>query len=101
MGSPDGKTFFIQNCNRAVFLSLLYIGIGCKIGGFLTVFSSQLSVYALCMLTFERWYSIRKALYTTKLTYTTTVKIMAVGWIYSITMATMPLLGISSYTTTR
>ncbi|XP_025407584.1 lutropin-choriogonadotropic hormone receptor-like isoform X2 [Sipha flava] len=75
-------------------------GVGCKIGGFLTVFSSQLSVFALCLLTIERWYSIRKALYTNKMTFASTVKIMAFGWVYSIVMATMPLLGISSYSTT-
>ncbi|XP_022166335.1 lutropin-choriogonadotropic hormone receptor-like isoform X2 [Myzus persicae] len=75
-------------------------GVGCKIGGFLTVFSSQLSVFALCLLTIERWYSIRKALYTNKMTFASTVRIMAFGWVYSIVMATMPLLGISSYSTT-
>ncbi|XP_026816863.1 lutropin-choriogonadotropic hormone receptor-like isoform X1 [Rhopalosiphum maidis] len=75
-------------------------GVGCKIGGFLTVFSSQLSVFALCLLTIERWYSIRRALYTNKMTFASTVRIMAFGWVYSIVMATMPLLGISSYSTT-
>ncbi|KAF0773538.1 lutropin-choriogonadotropic hormone receptor-like, partial [Aphis craccivora] len=75
-------------------------GVGCKIGGFLTVFSSQLSVFALCLLTLERWYSIRRALYTNKMTFASTVRIMAFGWVYSIVMATMPLLGISSYSTT-
>ncbi|XP_060858786.1 lutropin-choriogonadotropic hormone receptor-like isoform X2 [Metopolophium dirhodum] len=75
-------------------------GVGCKIGGFLTVFSSQLSVFALCLLTIERWYSIRRALYTNKMTFASTVRIMAFGWVYSIAMATMPLLGISSYSTT-
>ncbi|XP_050529471.1 lutropin-choriogonadotropic hormone receptor-like isoform X3 [Daktulosphaira vitifoliae] len=75
-------------------------GVGCKVGGFLTVFSSQLSVFALCLLTIERWFSIRRALYTNKLTFPSAVKIMAIGWVYSLAMASLPLMGISSYSTT-
>ncbi|XP_050438466.1 lutropin-choriogonadotropic hormone receptor-like [Adelges cooleyi] len=75
-------------------------GVGCKIGGFLTVFSSQLSVFALCLLTIERWFSIRRALYTNKLTFSSAAKLMAIGWTYSLFMAALPLMGVSSYSTT-
>ncbi|VVC37554.1 GPCR, rhodopsin-like, 7TM,Leucine-rich repeat,Leucine-rich repeat domain, L domain-like,G protein- [Cinara cedri] len=90
----------ISKDNYFNYASTWQYGIGCKIGGFLAVFSSQLSIFTLCMLTVERWFSIRRALYTTKLSFTSTVRIMAIGWIYSIVMAALPLMGISSYSTT-
>lgn len=81
--------------------SFLFSGIGCKISGFLTIFSSQLSVFLLCLLTVERWYAIKMALYLNRFTFRRTVLITIIGWLYAIIMATLPLIGISSYTTTR
>ncbi|KAL1129836.1 hypothetical protein AAG570_012780 [Ranatra chinensis] len=75
-------------------------GPGCKVAGFLTVFASQLSLFTLCLLTVERWFTIRHALYANRLDHKLASKIMILGWIYALTMATLPLLGLSSYSST-
>jgi hypothetical protein len=84
---------------------LRYIAIsgpGCQIAGFLTVFASELSIYTLTVITSERWYAITYALHLDKrLRLMTAFKVMAAGWLYAITMATLPLLGISGYSKTR
>ncbi|XP_024081064.1 lutropin-choriogonadotropic hormone receptor-like isoform X2 [Cimex lectularius] len=75
-------------------------GYGCRIAGFLTVFASQLSLFTLCVLTIERWFAIRHALYSNIIDIKLAFKIMASGWIYSLTMAILPLCGVSSYSNT-
>jgi hypothetical protein len=76
--------------------------LGCKIAGFLTVFASELSIFTLAVITSERWYAITYALHLDKrLKLCMAAKIMGVGWIYALTMATLPLLGISGYSKTR
>jgi thyroid stimulating hormone receptor len=77
-------------------------GAGCQVTGFLTVFASQLSIYTLSILTLERWFAITYAIYLNKrLKLRAAARIMAAGWTYSVTMAALPLFGISSYSTTR
>ncbi|KAJ4437218.1 hypothetical protein ANN_17353 [Periplaneta americana] len=74
---------------------------GCQVAGFLTVFASELSIYTLAVITSERWYAITYALHLNKrLRLSTAGKVMAAGWIYAVTMATLPLLGISGYSKT-
>ncbi|KAK7590608.1 hypothetical protein V9T40_002221 [Parthenolecanium corni] len=75
-------------------------GMGCKTAGFLTIFSSQLSIFTLCFLTIERWFTIKKALYAQKLSLLKTIYFVGCGWIFSLLMAALPLSGISSYSTT-
>ncbi|XP_065339426.1 lutropin-choriogonadotropic hormone receptor-like isoform X2 [Cloeon dipterum] len=76
-------------------------GYGCQVAGFLTVFASELSIFTLTLITSERWYAITYALHLDKrLKLFSAAKIMALGWLYSITMATLPLLGISGYSKT-
>lgn len=73
---------------------------GCQTAGFLTVFSSELSVYTLSVITLERWYAISHAIHLTKrLKMRQACAIMAVGWLYAISMATLPLAGVSGYGT--
>uniref|UniRef100_A0A0A9WHR4 Thyrotropin receptor n=1 Tax=Lygus hesperus TaxID=30085 RepID=A0A0A9WHR4_LYGHE len=72
-------------------------GVGCKVAGFLTIFSCQLSFFTLSLLTVERWFSIKRALYSNLLDTKITTMIMTCGWFYSLLMATLPLLGVSSY----
>ncbi|XP_074000023.1 follicle-stimulating hormone receptor-like isoform X2 [Rhodnius prolixus] len=73
-------------------------GLGCQIAGFLTVFSSELSILTLTVITCERWYTITYAIHMNKrLKLSTAVKIMAAGWIYAIIMALLPLVGVSGY----
>ncbi|KAF4522241.1 hypothetical protein B566_EDAN009085 [Ephemera danica] len=77
-------------------------GLGCQIAGFLTVFASELSIFTLTVITSERWYAITYALHLDKrLKLGMAARIMAFGWIYSLAMATLPLLGISGYSKTR
>ncbi|XP_068082077.1 lutropin-choriogonadotropic hormone receptor-like [Anabrus simplex] len=76
-------------------------GPGCHVSGFLTVFACELSIYTLTVITSERWYAITHALHLDKrLRLNMAVRVMAVGWLYSLSMAALPLLGISSYSKT-
>lgn len=64
--------------------------------------SSELSIFTLAVITVERWYTITYAIHLNRrLRLSTAVRIMALGWIYSITMALFPLMGVSSYSKTR
>lgn len=84
-----------------IHVILFMLGAGCKIAGFITVFASELSIYTLTVITLERWFAITFAIQLNKrLKLGWAVRIMVAGWIYSIIMASMPLLGISSYTKT-
>ncbi|CAH1730131.1 unnamed protein product [Chironomus riparius] len=77
-------------------------GIGCKTAGWLTVFAGNLSVFTLTIITVERWFAITHAIYLNKrLKHRKAYCIMICGWLYSITMAIMPLFGISNYSSTR
>lgn len=76
-------------------------GSGCKAAGFLTVFASHLSIFTLTIITLERWFAITYAIYLNKrLKLRTAAKIMIFGWIYSATMASLPLFGVSNYSST-
>lgn len=71
---------------------------GCQAAGFLTVFSCELSIFTLTIITLERWYAISHAIHLTKrLRIRQAMIFMAFGWLYAIFMAHLPLVGISSY----
>ncbi|XP_071436448.1 lutropin-choriogonadotropic hormone receptor isoform X3 [Pithys albifrons albifrons] len=73
-------------------------GSGCSTAGFFTVFASELSVYTLTVITVERWHTITYAMQLDrKLRLRHAVPIMLGGWIFSILIAVLPLLGVSSY----
>jgi len=77
-------------------------GAGCKVAGFLTVFASHLSVFTLTIITIERWMAITHALYLNKrIKLRPAAIIMCGGWIFSIIMSSLPLFGISNYSSTR
>nr|XP_032820633.1 lutropin-choriogonadotropic hormone receptor [Petromyzon marinus] len=73
-------------------------GLGCRLAGFLTVFSSELSVFTLTVITVERWHTI---IYTMRLdrkvSSAQAVTIMASAWALALVLAALPLAGISSY----
>nr|XP_022902610.1 follicle-stimulating hormone receptor-like [Onthophagus taurus] len=76
-------------------------GIGCQMAGFLTMFASQLSIFTLTVLTVERWFAIAYAIYLTRrIRLGVAAKIMVAGWLYSILMAAIPLMGVSNYSST-
>ncbi|XP_052103479.1 lutropin-choriogonadotropic hormone receptor-like [Mytilus californianus] len=71
---------------------------GCQAAGFLSVFSCELSIFTLTIITLERWYAISHAIHLTKrLRIRQAMIFMAFGWLYSLFMAHLPLVGISSY----
>ncbi|KAJ7401315.1 Lutropin-choriogonadotropic hormone receptor [Pitangus sulphuratus] len=73
-------------------------GSGCSTAGFFTVFASELSVYTLTVITVERWHTITYAMQLDrKLRLRHAVPIMLAGWVFSILIAVLPLLGVSSY----
>ncbi|XP_027013748.2 lutropin-choriogonadotropic hormone receptor-like [Tachysurus fulvidraco] len=74
-------------------------GTGCGVAGFLTVFSSELSIYTLTMITIERWHTITHAMQMSRrLRLRHMITMMAIGWGFSLLMALLPVLGVSSYT---
>ena len=79
----------------------MFAGIGCKVAGFVSIFSSQLSIFILTFVTVERWFTIKRALYMNRLNFGKTSVIIIFGWLNALVMAAMPLLGISSYSSTR
>lgn len=71
---------------------------GCQLAGFLGVLSSELSVYTLTVITLERNYAIIHAMNLNKrLSLRHAAYIMAVGWMFALTMAILPLTGVSDY----
>ncbi|XP_071524321.1 uncharacterized protein [Panulirus ornatus] len=70
----------------------------CQVAGFLGVLSSELSVYTLAVITLERNYAITHAMHLQKrLSLRQAAYIMIIGWIFAITMAVLPLAGVSDY----
>ena len=73
-------------------------GAGCKITGFLAVFSTELSVYTLTVITVERFFAIVYAMEVNyRLSLRKAVKIMISGWLFAFLMAVIPLAGVNSY----
>nr|XP_057914998.1 lutropin-choriogonadotropic hormone receptor-like [Doryrhamphus excisus] len=73
-------------------------GPGCGIAGFLTMFSCELSVYTLTVISLERWYTIVNALdFNKRLCMHRVANIMLAGWIFSLLVAALPLVGVNSY----
>ncbi|XP_062375082.1 lutropin-choriogonadotropic hormone receptor-like [Sardina pilchardus] len=73
-------------------------GPGCQVAGFLTVFASELSVYTLTLITLERWHTITHAMEMDRRLKLRHVALMiAGGWAFSLLVALLPVLGVSSY----
>ncbi|KAG9282531.1 thyrotropin receptor [Astyanax mexicanus] len=73
-------------------------GPGCTLAGFFSVFASELSVYTLTIITLERWHAINFAMrLDQKLRMSHACAVMFGGWLFSLLLALMPVLGISSY----
>ena len=73
---------------------------GCRIAGFLSIFSTELSVFVLTVITVERYFTIVHPLKRNKhLRTNQIITLMVLGWVFSLTMAVLPLLpyGVSSY----
>ena len=117
----DVPRFLVANLAAADFFMGIYLGIlavvdattlgefkvyaipwqtswGCQLAGFFGVFSSELSVYTLAVITLERNYAITHAMHLNKrLSLKHAGYIMSVGWSFALCMAVLPLFGISDY----
>uniref|UniRef100_A0A8C9U4I2 Thyrotropin receptor n=1 Tax=Scleropages formosus TaxID=113540 RepID=A0A8C9U4I2_SCLFO len=73
-------------------------GAGCGLAGFFTVFSSELSVYTLTIITIERWHAITFAMrLDCRLRLLHAAAAMLIGWLFCLLLAILPLVGVSSY----
>ncbi|XP_069810454.1 lutropin-choriogonadotropic hormone receptor isoform X1 [Dendropsophus ebraccatus] len=94
IASVDSKTKS-QYYNHAIDWQT---GSGCSASGFFTVFASELSVYTLTVITLERWHTITYAMQLDrKLRIRHAILIMLGGWIFSLLIAILPLIGVSNY----
>ncbi|XP_058807054.1 lutropin-choriogonadotropic hormone receptor-like isoform X2 [Phymastichus coffea] len=120
-GKMDVPRFLVCNLAAADFFMGLYLGAlavvdaatlgefrkhaipwqmsaGCRAAGFLGVLSSELSVFSLAVITLERNYAITHAMHLNKrLSLRRAYYIMALGWCFALTMAALPLFGVSDY----
>ena len=73
-------------------------GFSCKVLGFLAVFSSELSIFSLTLITVERYLTIVYAMYPKRrMKMRNAVVLMGIGWFVSATVAILPILGVGSY----
>ncbi|XP_030839725.1 thyrotropin receptor-like [Strongylocentrotus purpuratus] len=73
-------------------------GAGCSVAGFISMLSSELSVFSLTVITIERWYTIIYAIDLNKrIRLRLAGRIMIVGWIFSILIAVLPLFKVGNY----
>lgn len=96
-----GEYLLARNLRVTMQKEILFSGDGCKVAGFLTIFGNVLSVYTLTVITTERWYTITWAIHLNRrLKLRTAVRVMVGGWICAVFMASLPLIGVSSYSKT-
>uniref|UniRef100_A0A0K0CTL6 G_PROTEIN_RECEP_F1_2 domain-containing protein n=1 Tax=Angiostrongylus cantonensis TaxID=6313 RepID=A0A0K0CTL6_ANGCA len=74
-------------------------GWGCSMAGFFAVLSSELSIISMFFIAFEMTYNTRNAFYGQRLRFPVACAMMAGGWAFALIMATLPLLDLSSYST--
>lgn len=73
-------------------------GSGCNLAGTLSVFASELSVYTLTLISFQRWHAIFYAMRPDRrmrLRHATVL--MLVGWLLCVILALLPLAGVNTY----
>lgn len=71
---------------------------GCKIAGFVSIFSTELAVFVLTIITVERYFTIVHPLKLDKhLNTKQIVLLMGVGWGFALTVAVLPFFEVSSY----
>ncbi|XP_070780966.1 thyrotropin receptor-like [Enoplosus armatus] len=73
-------------------------GSGCSLAGTLSVFASELSVYTLTSISFQRWHAIFYAMRPDrKMRLRHAAALMLVGWLLCGILALLPAVGVSSY----
>lgn len=73
-------------------------GSGCILAGILSVFASELSVYTLTLISFQRWHAIFNAMRPDRhMRLRHTAVLMLIGWLLCATIALLPVLGVNTY----
>uniref|UniRef100_A0A3Q3AH27 Thyrotropin receptor n=1 Tax=Kryptolebias marmoratus TaxID=37003 RepID=A0A3Q3AH27_KRYMA len=73
-------------------------GRGCNLAGILSVFASELSVYTLTLISFQRWHAIFNAMRPDRrMRLRHTGVLMLIGWLLCVTIALLPVLGVNTY----
>lgn len=77
-------------------------GIGCKVAGAVSLFASQLSIFTLCVITFERYYTITYSIdLNMRLHLGWATRIMVLGWCFAFGSAMLPIFAdVNSYSKT-
>lgn len=77
-------------------------GFGCRVAGAASLFASQLSIFTLSVITFERYYTITYSIdLNMRLQLGWATRIMLIGWIYAFSSAMLPIFAdINSYSKT-
>ena len=71
---------------------------GCKIAGFVSIFSTELAVFVLTIITVERYFTIVYPLKLNKhLNTKQIVVLLGLGWGFAVTMAVLPFFEVSSF----
>jgi len=74
------------------------LGAGCKSAGFIAIFSNQLSLFILVILTLERVYTIASAFNQNEAKKKrVAMGLCAAGWLVAALVASLPLVGVNSY----
>uniref|UniRef100_A0A915CNA5 G-protein coupled receptors family 1 profile domain-containing protein n=1 Tax=Ditylenchus dipsaci TaxID=166011 RepID=A0A915CNA5_9BILA len=112
--------FFMLNLSFADFLTGVYLAIlavadlktsneyynyavnwqtgwGCSAAGFISVFASELSVFSMLMIAGEIYYNAKYAFFGKRMTTKAACLFMSLGYFYAFSMASLPLMGVSSY----
>ena len=69
----------------------------CGFAGFCAITSTAMSVYVLVVITIERTYTIVRVLARKKLNKKRALMVMLIGWFFAMVLATLPLVGVSDY----
>ncbi|KRY89015.1 Lutropin-choriogonadotropic hormone receptor [Trichinella pseudospiralis] len=75
-------------------------GSGCKIAGFFTVFSSELSVVTMVLISLEIWYNTRLSFYGFKFQLKAAFGAELLAWCIAIIFATLPIFNVNTYAAT-
>lgn len=90
----------IRTFGTSFFQSALdwQLGPGCKTAGFVAIFSSELSIYILVILTLERVYTISNAFnHNERTKRRVTIILCILGLVLAAVLALLPLVGVNSY----